>query len=35
MFLSIQRRAWYNYLLDNDGTYSQESEHIGKFPLQV
>ena len=34
MFL-IQRRAWYDYLLDNDGTFSQKSEQIGKSPLQL
>ena len=38
MFLSIQRRAWYDYLLyseQDNGTYSQENEQVGKFLLQL
>lgn len=38
MFLSIQRRAWYDYLLyseQDNGTFSQENEQAGKFLLQI
>ena len=38
MFLSIQRRAWYDYVLyseQDNGTYGQENEQVGKFLLQL